>query len=228
MTDEDAEVLKEAAAVAALTGEDQAEAEQYVRVYGEEGAKAKLISERLMKIQHEYPAAPPIGERTPVPSERPFVNDRHNSNAWCAHVEEQVVDKLDGIYGKPVYNQEEVIAKTADGTCYRGYVDLLFDNKHVVDLKSDTMSEWSSTTAASKGRKFAEQVQAYLDGPTLAGRGGIAYLFMIGHPTEKTDVKAIFEAAVERVSDKIEIVYVEGGATPEIITRTLYDTFFAK
>ena len=41
-------------------------------------------------------------------------------------------------------------------------------------------------------------------------------------------MKARFEAAVESVSEKIEIVYVEGGGTTEIITRTLYDTFFAK
>jgi hypothetical protein len=227
LTEEDGEVLKEAASVAALTGEGVAKAEQYVRTYGEERAKAELLRERLREMAHYVPP-PPVGQAKTVPDTAPFANDGRNSQFWCTHIEEHVVDNLDERYGKPVSNQEEVIARKADGTCFMGKVDLLIDNKHVVDLKSHTMSKWSPSTAAVKGREFAEQVRSYLNGPTLAGRGGEGHIYMIGHPTQEPEVKARFEAAVAGVSDKINVVYVDADAGPEIITRLLYDTFLAK
>ncbi|MEO7651311.1 MAG: hypothetical protein ABIZ80_12670 [Bryobacteraceae bacterium] len=225
MTDEDAEVMKEAAAVTAVTGESQAKAEQYVRMYGEEGAKAKLLAERAASILQ---APNSVLNLQPLLLEAPWRNDVLNSKFWCEHVEERVVEVLEEVPGMSVINQEEVVARRADGTCYLGRVDLLFDEKHVVELKSDTMSNWTVSKARELGKKYAEQVLGYIEGPTLVGRDGEGYLYMIGRLSGDSSVNGAFEEAVASVSSEIKVVYVQNGGTPEQITRMLYDTFNKK
>ncbi len=56
MTREDAEVLKEAANVAALTGETQSIAEFYVRMYGEMGALQRINAERQTRAAARFHA----------------------------------------------------------------------------------------------------------------------------------------------------------------------------
>ena len=224
MTEEDAEVMKAASRVATSTGEDQAKAEEYVREYEEEGAKAKLLAEHAAEALQ----APHLMANAQLLLEAPFKNDRLNSQFWCTHVEETVVEILEEVPGMSVARQEEVSARSPDGTCYRGYVDLLFDNKHVVDLKSDTMSDWSVSNARKMGKEYAEQVLGYLEGPTLAGRDGEGYLYMIGRLSGDSSVNSAFEEAVASVSSEINVVYVKDSATPAQITSTLYDMFRPK
>jgi hypothetical protein len=97
------------------------------------------------------------------------------------------------------YVEEEVgcLIKDKDGNMKEGRMDLLMDEKDVVDIKTDDMSQWSVSRASREGMADGQQVREYTvsEGMPKDAKG---YVLACGRTPEDPQAAAAYEEAINR------------------------------
>ncbi len=97
-----------------------------------------------------------------------------------------------------VETEQELGLWDSDGN-YLGYgfADLVIEDKHVIDYKTDQMDTWTESTARARGHLYGSKAAAYANSPQLDSDAE-GHLFMVGNRSEHDHINEIFcHAAAE-------------------------------
>ncbi len=102
-----------------------------------------------------------------------------------------------------------------------GFADLIIDDKHVIDYKTDQMTSWNATIARARGHEYGSKIASYANSPLLADNAK-GHLYMVGNRNRDARIEATFrEAAGEH---GVNVVFCDSG-DPQTVMDQIEDHF---
>ncbi len=146
--------------------------------------------------------------------------DRLDGIAYHKIAEDHAVESLDDP-DRGISVEKEVKAKVLDENgelAKTGSIDLLVNQKDVIDIKTDDMRGWSKEKAKSMGEKYGKQVAEYVASPDTA-KDAQGHLFMVGRqPSE--DARQKLQEAADR--HDVSVTFLDS-ADPAHVTAVIQD-----
>lgn len=104
-----------------------------------------------------------------------------------------------------------------------GYADLVIEDKHVIDYKTDQMDTWTESTARARGQLYGSKVAAYTNSPQLR-EDAEGHLLMVGHRSDHEHINEIFRHAA--AEHGVSVTFCES-ADPKAVMDEIEERFMS-